>query len=496
MTAEKLREEGRLGADSSALNYIFCHPWHSRIWTVQEASYSKDCQVVCGNSTIPWDTYSTAARFLIFEEFIDQLDPTTHKSYVGIDMRNVIREYLLKPLSSELHLSPEDEEDEQDRRVVFLSSCLSDINQLQATEPRDKIYGLQALYTDLGIQLPGIDYEKSLLHVYEEAAIAMISWSSTLKVLGDACQNHRNTSFPSWVPDWSDGNIKIFTPSGDATRGSKIIKQSQAALNPRPGELHVDGKVVGTVIPWKNRSIEAVFPTRPEHCELPILTNKLDGLVEDVETLRLWIGKTRFFRQVHNMLKTNLELFEGGLEDVLLDILNQDSYSEPHESFKVWLDILKYPETKYDLSLGEILVEQWRTAIESDTTHWTTELTNCAVIMASLLSNSIRHDGRVLSHTSEILDQFNQFSGNLADKKLILADLSSLHKTALGTSFHSTVAGDSIVLLDGADWPVILRQTGLKWRLISPAFITGMMDGEAWLDENGQVLGISTFFLI
>jgi hypothetical protein len=381
--------------------------------------------------------------------------------------------------------------------VVFLSSCLSDINQLQATEPRDKIYGLHALYTDLGIQLPVIDYEKPLSRVYEEAAIAMISWSSTLKVLGDACHNDRNTSFPSWVPDWSDGNIKIFTPSADATRGSKVIKSSQVTLNPRPGELHVEGKVVGTVISWKNRFIEeAVFPTHPEQCELPILADKLDGLVEDVETLQLWIGKTRFFRQLHNMLKAEVELYEGDLEDILLDLLNQDSYSEPHESFRVWLDIFKYPETKYDLTLGEILVQKWRTAKESDIVHWTAELTNCAVIMASLLSNSIRHDGRVLSHISEVLDLINQFSGNLADKKLILADLNSLDKTTLGTSFHSAVAGDSIVLLDGADWPVVLRQAGSKWRLIGPAFVTGIMDGEAWSNENGQVHGMSTFVLI
>src|ERR1700712_967169 len=74
LTTEKLRQEGLLDSDSSALNYIFCHPWHSRIWTVQETTYSQDCQVVCGNSTIPWDIYSAAAHFLVFEELIGELD--------------------------------------------------------------------------------------------------------------------------------------------------------------------------------------------------------------------------------------------------------------------------------------------------------------------------------------------------------------------------------------------------------------------------------------
>lgn len=492
---EKLREEGRLDSDSSTLNYIFCHPWHSRIWTVQEAAYSKECQVVCGNSTIPWDVYSAAAHFLVFEELIDQLDPQAHKNYVCIDVRNTIRDYLRKAPSSNITLRTEDEGDERDRRVVFLSSCLSDVNQLQATEPRDKIYGIHALYTDLGIPLPAVNYGKSLSRVYEETAVAMITWSGTLKVLGDACHNHRNTAFPSWVPDWSDGNMKIFTPSGDATGGSKITKPSRT-LNPRPGELHVQGKVIGTVTDWMNKFATAVFPTRLEQCELPILTDKLDQLVEDVEILRLWIEKTRFFRQLHSLLQADSGICQEDPEDSLLDLLNQDSYSEPDETFIIWLEILKYPETKYDLSLGEALVEKWRTADESNAARWTPELTNCAVIMAALLSNSVRQNGCVSSPTLGILDLMNQYSANLADKTLMLAYINSLGKTAPGTSFHSVVAEDSIVLLQGAEWPVVLRQTGTKWRFIGPAFVTGILDGEAWSDESGQVHGMSTFVLV
>ena len=151
MTTEKLRGEERLDPESSALNYIFCHPWHSRIWTVQETTYSRDCQVVLGNSTIPWDIYSAAAHFLVFEQFIDQLDPQAHKSYVGIELRNVIRDYLGELPPS--NLSPEVEEDERDRRVVFLSSCLSDVNQLQATEPKDKIFGIHSKSDVLGSKI-------------------------------------------------------------------------------------------------------------------------------------------------------------------------------------------------------------------------------------------------------------------------------------------------------------------------------------------------------
>lgn len=501
MTTEKLREEGHLEPNSSALNYIFCHPWHSRTWTVQEVTYSQDCQVVCGDSTVSWDIYSAAAHFLVFKEFIDQLDPQAHKSYIGIDIRNIIRGYLRDGPSSKPNLNPEDEEDERDRRVVFLSSCLSEMSQLQATEPRDKIYGLHALYTDLGIPLPAISYEKSISRVYEEAAVAMIMWSGTLKVLSDAVQSHRDASFPSWVPDWSNGNIKISTPSGDATGGSKIAKLSAETLNPRSGELHLQGKVVGAVDTWKNkRSINAVFPTRPEQCELGTLIDRLDGLVEDGETLLLSIEKTRFFRQLHSLLRTNAAYCQGDPEDTLLDLLNQDSYSEPQEIFRIWLEMMKYPETKYDLAHGEAIVQKWKIATGCPAARWTTELTNCAVIMAALLSNSIRHDGHVLNRTSDILDLISQFSGNLGDKTLMLVRLDHLGKTktALGTSFHSAAARDSVVLLEGADWPAVLRRTGAKWRFVGPAFVTGIMDGEAWSDDESEQVndGMTEFILV
>jgi hypothetical protein len=191
-----------------------------------------------------------------------------------------------------------------------------------------------------------------------------------------------------------------------------------------------------------------------------------------------------------------LYLCKDDPEDSFLDILNQASFSEPDETFITWLDILKYPETKYDLSIGELLVERWKKADQSNAARWTTELTNCAIIMAALLSNSVQHNGRALGPTSEMLGQINQYSANLADKALMLTYLDSLGKTVLGTSFHSVLAGDFLVLLEGAEWPVVLRQTGSKWLFIGPAYVTGIMDGEVWSDESGKVPGLSTFILV
>jgi hypothetical protein len=54
---------------------------------------------------------------------------------------------------------------------------------------------------------------------------------------------------------------------------------------------------------------------------------------------------------------------------------------------------------------------------------------------------------------------------------------------------------DTIALLAGSEWPVILRQEGENWRYIGAAYVQGIMNGEAWpRDTNTD--DMKTFVLI
>jgi hypothetical protein len=481
---EKLRKESKLEASSSSLDHLLSHPWYSRIWTVQEVVYSQDCSIMCGHTSISWDDYSKAVKFLVFENFIEQVSMQAHKGLIAIDLRNVLRDYIQEVPSSTP--SSSEDEDDFDRRIVFLSSCLTDVNLLKATDAKDKIYGLQALYVGLGIPLPDVDYVKPIARVYEGAAVAMISWSGKLKILGDACQIDHDTSFPSWVPDWSNGNLIVSAPNGNATAGSKVSDTSLADLNSASGELHLRGKIVGTLELWTHHhAMTATFPSHPDQCEDIHVPEIASNLVEDTEFLRLWIQKTVFFRQLHKILETTAAYCDDSdLEDILYDLLKQDSYSEPDDDFRAWLDILQYPNTTYDLTFGETLVESWDPTSVSKKSAWSEETRRCAVIVASLLANRIVHRGRKFDGSPDVLAMVGQFSTDLTDKSLILVKLRRDGKVSLGTSIRTSAAGDVVVLLEGAEWPVILRQQGPTWSFIGPAFIIGMMDEELWLGED------------
>jgi hypothetical protein len=117
--------------------------------------------------------YVIAARFLIYEEYIDELDARAWKNYVSIGIRDDIRNSLLS-------MPPESG---GDRTVALLTSGLTQVRHLQATNPKDKIYGLYAVFSALSTPLPAPDFGKPLEKIYEEACGAIIQHSGSLQML-------------------------------------------------------------------------------------------------------------------------------------------------------------------------------------------------------------------------------------------------------------------------------------------------------------------------
>ena len=485
-----------LDADISCLDHVFCHPWHSRIWTVQEVAFSRDCQVVCGSSSIPWDKYFRAAKFLIFENYIDTLNLQASRNMVGIDMRNVLQEYITGHRSDD-HYDPKDttEDDilnDRDRRVVFLSSCLTDANQLQATNPKDKIYGLQALYTALGIQLPPVDYSQSIASVYTRATIAMILWSDSLKILRDACTINRQPNLPSWVPDWNDATARMYMPDTDATNESKLGVSAAATLSKIPGRLQVRGIVVGSVVAERDGGVILPYPTKLRSGMPPILSDHKRKVVEDIDFLRLLIDKIGFLRELVRIIETNSDLFpEENGADVFHDMVTFGQRSFRDDLFAIWLDILAYPTGQFEQAIGKDLATRWMAADTTNSAHWTSELLNCATIVASLVcGNSITNAGEPLSTQAEISDLVKELSENLADQAVITVQPHQLDATrTLGMTFHRVLSDDLVVLLQGADWPVVLRPIGSGSEylhvFVGPAYVIGLMDGQAWPEQEG-----------
>lgn len=491
--------------DSTSLDQILLHPWHMRIWTVQEAVYAQHCVIMCGRESLLWEEYTRAVKFLVFDNFIEQVGEQAHKSMVALDMRSVLRDYVQKASNEEANRNNRGEnaddgdEDENDRKITFISSCLTDVNQLQARDAKDMIYGLHALHTSLGISLPPVDYRKTLAQVYEDAAVSMVAWSGTLDVLGDAARVHRDTSFPSWVPNWADPELKISTPKGSVAARTPLRSVARDVLSPLSGRLHVHGRIVGMVDAWTGQhSMTPVFPSRVEQCTEIVFSDQAASLSGDTDFLLLWMEKINFFRKLRELIATETCYTNGfDVEDVLCDLLEQASYSECDEIFSAWLDVLQHPTTQFDLSSGEALAESWKPDCVLDEQAWSHETAACAVVIASLIANAIKCKGRKFDDAPDVLEMMGRFSTNLDGKRLLRVKSVSGEDVAIGTAVSDVDVGDAVVILEGASWPVVLRRDGDAWTFLGPAFVTGVMDGE--VGERGgreEEEGLQAFVLI
>lgn len=130
---EEFRRQGKLDFDSTALESILLQTWHSRIWTVQEAVFAQECVVACGHKSLSWDSYTKAISFLMFENSITEANHDLQKSLVALDMRDTLRSLIQAP-SRTASASESKEEIDTDDRVVSILSCLTDLNQIQATD--------------------------------------------------------------------------------------------------------------------------------------------------------------------------------------------------------------------------------------------------------------------------------------------------------------------------------------------------------------------------
>lgn len=310
-----------------------------------------------------------------------------------------------------------------------------------------------------------------------------------------ASSNARIQTLPSWVADWQDENVTLVNPPSHATEESRISRASLSTLSPARGQLRVRGKIIGLVTARSENDFATIeFPSG----SLPIIKgDNYDFVGSEVDSLRLLVHKLMLFREWTRLVDG---IPPSHLEDDSCDFFHTlvtfDSSSSNAHLYNVWMDILQYPVTSYDLSNGEKVAEMWKSADKESSDHWTAELYQCSVVAAALLSRSAAKGGQISPEVAELLDFTAHISGNMGNRALILVHDDVFNATLPGTAFHPVMVDDSIVLLEGAEHPVVLRPNGDTWIFVGPAFILGIMDGEEWSDEDGDVQHLRDFVLI
>jgi hypothetical protein len=60
----------------------------------------------------------------------------------------------------------------------------------------------------------------------------------------------------------------------------------------------------------------------------------------------------------------------------------------------------------------------------------------------------------------------------------------------IGKALRSAQEGDVVMLISGVDLPMIARKAGETYRLVSPAYVYGIMNGQKWPDSEEDLIDI------
>lgn len=237
-----------------ALRELINRPWFSRIWVIQEVVVAKKAIVICGKDVLPWKVVKAAAEAMMAASFPDEVGGRSWMNIVAISgaVRVHRGERSMKPAieirSGIICVSQEEDTDAvKSHELLNLLMCTL---HTDATNPRDKIYGLFGLIES---SMPPIkvDYRVQVEDLYRDVARFLILEDNNLVLLQMHGSKRKYRSLPSWVPDWSVPRnfASTLVSSEDLERHGDIDIDVRAAIreSDNPDELILGAKRLDVV---------------------------------------------------------------------------------------------------------------------------------------------------------------------------------------------------------------------------------------------------------
>lgn len=157
-------------------------PWFSRIWTIQESWVNDEVLCYHGPRSIAWSSVVEAAHCTCLRY--------SSRSYLNNEASDNMHKVVLR----------------QAMRSGGLAEMMQYAPHFDASDARDKVYGLLGLFTDMTTTKLQPDYNRSVRDVDIDATRASIELQKHLDVLklAPSLPSHDGDSepddFPSWVP--------------------------------------------------------------------------------------------------------------------------------------------------------------------------------------------------------------------------------------------------------------------------------------------------------
>ena len=190
---------------------IFTSPWFGRTWILQEITLSKKALLGIGRYVVTWDCMQDSYDFLAIHNLLWRLWPYPEGAVQHLVNFASIQD--IRKISQWSDL------------VSALIVILKITKEYKVTDPRDKIFGILGLISDVPDGLKTIvDYKLSVGEVFHRAAVYMYKHPDSVFCLKQAGLQRQTGQWemPSWVPDWKPEQLAA---------GGRIRFQAESAAS-------------------------------------------------------------------------------------------------------------------------------------------------------------------------------------------------------------------------------------------------------------------------
>jgi hypothetical protein len=419
------------------LRMLFKMPWFTRIWSIQEVALSREDPILLyGRHRYPWNRLGWASSWLRRNGYL-RLAQISNRMQNVDTISNIRRSGALWGLDA----------------LLTITSI-----KFQATDPRDKVYGLLGLAAES--QDPALmpdalrpNYELDVTEVYTKVAIFLLQKCKSLSVLtrvnGVPCdiswtqRQYQLELLPSWAPNWCDYSVV----ERDVAKSLSWLSHpctTEAATLGFPEHYDACSGLPARLFQSSNSSV------------LKLGGLKVDAIVSVIQFTNEPQNSGRYVCS-----DSLLQFWEAALP-----------FLPEGKTLRDWIDSWIMATTAEQHLLGGRTAEQ--------------NLKDGAAYLYDILSTN-EHQKLCGTYNQEIIGSLRELSmGGDAEIYAALASNFCLNRKfvvtregRMGIGATGTEPGDLIFVLFGGGVPYILRRQDSAFLLVGESYVRGLMGGEA-----------------
>lgn len=456
--------------------------WFERVWTIQEYTLSSKAIVICGGQALP--ILELHEGVLSITKRREAKDPAIEKPYSHSFLAHC---YYYRRIWATIHFK---------KRPFTFTRLLVEGQKMKASVPQDVVFGLYGMLQKLQIQVPPPDYSKSVETVFTEATKAAILHDESLAALlhcSISITVDSSPSWPSWVPDWSTypgfqplrpftSIVEMFKASGNS-KASFNFSDEQEQRHTSFGLLSVEGSVID-VLKYCASEVFHQTSTPDQKPEMETLSavdvRRLEHMAM-YKTIEAWTTKASKL----SPYPTGESLLGAFSRTLILDEYRrpakQSSYPDldVSQGFTHWLHSFRIASSCSDEDSAEgeeFSSKAFKHAFFAEIGQSGTEISE---------TNAMDYVQQSLDRNANAL-AFDDLAYRYSENSCFFTTMHGY----MGAGLPGVKPGDEVILVGGVSRPLIARKMGDRYRLLGPAYIHGVMDGEKWPEDERELVSI------